>query len=75
MYQSIALYNYVASTYGFMPGDAMDRYKGEMLYEALVVDTFFKKIGPIIGGLLDKLFFTEFEKRSSNYYHHYDQND
>ena len=35
----------------------------------------YKKIGPIIGGLLDKLFFTEFEKRSSNYYHHYDQND
>ena len=35
----------------------------------------YKKLGPLIGGLLDKLFFTEFAKRSSNYYHQYDQND
>ena len=35
----------------------------------------YKKLGPLIGGLIDKLFFTEFAKRSSNYYHQYDQND
>ena len=46
LYQSIAIYNYVATTYGFMPADAMDKYRGEMLYEAIMIDTFFKKIGP-----------------------------
>ena len=35
----------------------------------------YKKLGPIIGNFLDKMFFTEFAKRSSNYYHQYDQND
>lgn len=35
----------------------------------------YKKLGPLLGKLLDKLFFTNFEKVSSNYYHQYDQND
>ena len=35
----------------------------------------YKKLGPLLGRFLDKLFFTEFETRSSNYYHHYNQND
>ena len=35
----------------------------------------YKKLGPLLGGLLDKLFFTEFAKRSTNYYHQYNQND
>ena len=26
----------------------MDKYKGEMLYEAIMVDTFYKKIGPTL---------------------------
>jgi hypothetical protein len=35
----------------------------------------YKRIGPIIGNFLDKLFFTDFGKRSSNFYHKYNQND
>jgi hypothetical protein len=35
----------------------------------------YKKIGPIIGNFLDKLFFTDFGKRASNFYHKYNQND
>ena len=35
----------------------------------------YKKLGPILGSFLDKLFFTEFASRSSNYYHQYNQND
>ena len=34
-----------------------------------------KKIGPLIGNFFDKLFFTDFGKRSSNFYHKYNQND
>jgi glutathione S-transferase len=46
MYQCIAMYNFVAKTNGFAPEDPMQTYKGEMLYEHIMVDTFFKKIGP-----------------------------
>ena len=35
----------------------------------------YKKLGPLLGKFLDKLFFTDFSKRASNYYHLYDQND
>lgn len=35
----------------------------------------YKKIGPIIGNFLDKLFFTDFGKRANNFYHMYNQND
>ena len=35
----------------------------------------YKKLAPFIGKLFDKLFFTDFGKRASNYYHLYDQND
>ena len=35
----------------------------------------YKKIGPIIGNFFDKLFFTDFGKRASNFYHKYNQND
>ena len=35
----------------------------------------YKKLGPLLGRFLDKLFFTEFASRSSNYYHQYNQND
>ena len=35
----------------------------------------YKKIAPFIGKIFDKLFFTDFGKRASNFYHLYDQND
>ncbi|MAW17244.1 MAG: hypothetical protein CMJ01_01605 [Pelagibacteraceae bacterium] len=35
----------------------------------------YKKIGPLIGNFLDKLFFTDFGKRANNFYHKYNQND
>ena len=35
----------------------------------------YKKLGPLLGKILDKLFFTDFGKRASNFYHLYDQND
>ena len=35
----------------------------------------YKRLGPLIGNFLDKLFFTDFGKRSSNFYHKYNQND
>jgi glutathione S-transferase len=44
MYQSVALYNYVSGVCGFAPTDAMQVYKGEMIYEAVATDLFYKKI-------------------------------
>ena len=35
----------------------------------------YKRLGPLIGRIFDKLFFTDFAKRASNFYHLYDQND
>ena len=35
----------------------------------------YKKLGPFIGKIFDKLFFTNYSKRSLNFYHMYDQND
>ena len=46
LYQSLAIHQYVASITGFAPKDAMEAYKGQMLYEACLNDIFFKHIGP-----------------------------
>ena len=48
MYQSAAINNYVAGVCGFAPKDPMQVYKGEMLHESVMVDIWYKKMGPAV---------------------------
>ena len=44
LFQSIAIFNYVASTYGFHPQNPLDVHRGESIHEAIIVDFAFKVI-------------------------------
>ena len=42
MYQCTALYNLIAQQNGFLPEDPLDVYKGQMLFEHIINDVFYK---------------------------------
>ena len=42
--QSAAIYDYIATIHGFQPESPMDKYRGQNLYEAMVIDVMYKSV-------------------------------